>query len=64
MSEPAAMSVSDAPSELEQWDLVTHASSEAQNKNDKLASTVYHEIKGLRVVLKHCFTNMGLCACV
>ena len=47
MSELAAVSVSDVPSsELEQWDLVTHASSDPQNKNDKLANTVYHEIKG------------------
>ena len=54
------MSVSDTPSELEQWDLVTHPSAEPQNKNDKLANTVYHEIKGLRVVLKHSFKAMWL----
>ena len=36
----------EASSALEQWDLVTHPSGQEQEKNDKLASAVYQQIKG------------------
>ncbi|CAL1166946.1 unnamed protein product [Cladocopium goreaui] len=45
---------SDTSTALDQWDLVTHTSGDAQDKNEKLANVVYNEIKGQKT-LRHEF---------
>ena len=48
---------SDTSTALDQWDLVTHTSGDAQDKNEKLANVVYNEIKGQKRI-RH---NVDVC---